>query len=110
MPWKPWDEMSTTEQRLYVLVQEQAHLWEVLSPGGASKIEGPNTEGLLDEDQSRDILLDWLGQGLVGLYRDAADSTVDLPQDEAERAFRTLDSWKPGHGSPLLWSSSAIDA
>lgn len=94
VPWKPYDDMTRLEQKMFWAVRESAMLHElpmpeVDDPGSANEVRWPAE---LPEDCAK-VLLQWFDDGLVGVVTTSDDR--ELPTSEARSVLADHGAWSP---------------
>lgn len=92
--WKPYDQMSRLEQKMFWAVRESTMLHElplpeVDSPGSTSEVSWP-AERPAD---CAEVLIAWLDTGLVGVM--ITDTQRELSHPEAREALVNHSAWSP---------------
>ena len=98
--WKPYEEMSRLEQKMFWAVREETMLHELPLP----EVDGPGsaTEVRWPAERPADcasVLLAWFDAGLLGVM--STDSQQDVPRIQARQVLADHDAWSPTHSLVL---------
>ena len=104
--WKPYEQMSRLEQKMFWAVRESAMLHElpraeVDNPGSVNEV---TWSAVLPADCAA-VLLGWFDAGLVGVM--TTEAQRDLPSVEARRMLANHAAWSPTHSLLLTEAGEA---
>jgi chloramphenicol 3-O-phosphotransferase len=106
MRWRPYDEMSRLEQKMFWAVRESTMLHELPLPevddsGSHNEVRWP-AESPAD---CADVLLAWFDAGLVGVMITGTDR--DLPEPEAREVLANYAAWSPTYSLTITDAGEA---
>jgi hypothetical protein len=100
MSWKPYDQMSRLEKKMFWAVREATMLHElplpeVDAPGSVNEVVWPSEQ---PEDCAA-LLLDWFDAGLVGVMETRTQRVPDRSQ--GRDVLANHEAWSPTHSLVL---------
>ena len=92
--WKPYDQMSRLEQKMFWAVRESTMLHELPlpegdDPGSANEVTWPAER----PQDCAEVLLEWFDAGLVGVM--ITDTQREMPRAEARGVLVKHSAWSP---------------